>query len=49
MLYTLESFEADLIRLLCKAEDSGLDPDALCEVAESILAVGWRDTDANDL
>ena len=39
---TIEEFAAYLKELLRKAEDSGLDVEEFCAVAEDIIANGWR-------
>lgn len=38
---TLEQFEQQLKALLREAEDSGLDIDEVCELAEHILSTSW--------
>ena len=38
---TLEEFAAQLKALLRRAEDSGLDVEDFCNLAESILESGW--------
>jgi hypothetical protein len=39
---TLEQFAEELKALLKKAEDSGLDVDEFCAIAEHILENGWE-------
>jgi len=39
---TLEDFERELKALLRRADDSGLDVDEFCELAEYILEKGWE-------
>lgn len=38
---TLAEFEKQLKALLRRADDSGLDVDEFCELAETILQTGW--------
>jgi hypothetical protein len=40
---TLEEFADKLMALLREAEDSGLDVEEFCQVAEHILETGWSD------
>jgi hypothetical protein len=40
---TLEQFAEKLKALLREAEDNGLDIDDFCQLAEEIIAGGWRD------
>lgn len=39
---TLESFKEELKALLQEAEDNGLDPEHLCQIAETVIETGWR-------
>ena len=38
---TLEQFQAQLKALLRRAQDSGLDVDEFCSIAEHILSTDW--------
>lgn len=40
---SLAEFERELKALLRKAEDSGLEPDDFCALAELIFETGWED------
>lgn len=40
---TIEEFVKELKALLREAEDSGLDMDAVCDVAEHILSTSWSE------
>lgn len=42
---TLEEFAKELKALLRKAEDSGLEVEDFCQLAEEIVAEGWGETD----
>lgn len=38
---TLEEFVQEFKRLLRRADDSGLDAEEFCQLAEKILQAGW--------
>lgn len=44
---TIEQFEAKLKALLAEAEKAGLDVEEFCQVAEHIIAYGWKE-DTNE-
>ena len=41
---TLEEFATKLKALLREAEDAGLEIDDFCQLAEDIIAGGWRES-----
>lgn len=40
---TIEQFELELLALLCKATDTGLEAEDICAILEYLSAHGWEE------